>query len=139
MGAAKGAQWLCREHPDSVRCDYVLNEGGGVAFEFDGRRFYTLCVGEKGVFRFLVADARPRRPRIDAGARRQRAARSWRRCSSGCARSPRRQTAEAIEFASALCREDIAADPDALDDARRALRATAPRGGRATSSSRCSA
>ena len=54
MGAAAGAQWLCREHPDKVRCDYVLNEGGGVAFELDGRRFYTLCVGEKGVFRFLV-------------------------------------------------------------------------------------
>jgi acetylornithine deacetylase/succinyl-diaminopimelate desuccinylase-like protein len=54
MGAEAGAQWLCREHPDAVRCDYVLNEGGGVAFEVEGRRFYTLCVGEKGVFRFLV-------------------------------------------------------------------------------------
>src|SRR4030095_15129755 len=54
MGAEAGAQWLCREHPAAVRSDYVLNEGGGVAFELDGRRYYTLCVGEKGVFRFLL-------------------------------------------------------------------------------------
>ena len=54
MGAAAGAQWLCREHPDKVRSDYVLNEGGGVSFEFGGRRFYTLCVGEKGPCRFLL-------------------------------------------------------------------------------------
>jgi acetylornithine deacetylase/succinyl-diaminopimelate desuccinylase-like protein len=53
-GAAAGAQWLCREHPDKVRSDYVLNEGGGVSFEFDGRRFYTLCVGEKGPCRFRL-------------------------------------------------------------------------------------
>ncbi|HXV52012.1 MAG TPA: M20/M25/M40 family metallo-hydrolase [Solirubrobacterales bacterium] len=54
MGAALGAQWLCREHPDAVRSDLVVNEGGGAAFEVDGRRFYTLCVGEKGVNRFLL-------------------------------------------------------------------------------------
>ncbi|HSF03061.1 MAG TPA: M20/M25/M40 family metallo-hydrolase [Solirubrobacterales bacterium] len=53
-GAAAGAQWLCREHPDKVRSDYVLNEGGGVSFELDGRRFYTLCVGEKGPCRFWI-------------------------------------------------------------------------------------
>ena len=53
-GAAAGAQWLCREHPDKVRSDYVLNEGGGVSFELDGRRFYPLCVGEKGPCRFLM-------------------------------------------------------------------------------------
>jgi acetylornithine deacetylase/succinyl-diaminopimelate desuccinylase-like protein len=54
MGAAAGARWLCREHPEKVRSDYVLNEGGGVSFLLGGRRFYTLCVGEKGVFRFKV-------------------------------------------------------------------------------------
>jgi acetylornithine deacetylase/succinyl-diaminopimelate desuccinylase-like protein len=51
-GAGEGAQWLCREHPDKVRSDFVLNEGGGASFELEGRRFYPLCVGEKGVFRF---------------------------------------------------------------------------------------
>ena len=37
-----------------MRGDLVVNEGGGAAFELDGRRFYTLCVGEKGVNRFLL-------------------------------------------------------------------------------------
>jgi acetylornithine deacetylase/succinyl-diaminopimelate desuccinylase-like protein len=54
MGAAAGAQWLCSEHPDKVRSDYVLNEGGGVSFEVQGRRFYPLCVGEKGPCRFWM-------------------------------------------------------------------------------------
>lgn len=54
MGAALGAQWLCAERPDAVRSDLVVNEGGGAAFELNGRRFYTLCVGEKGVNRFYL-------------------------------------------------------------------------------------
>jgi acetylornithine deacetylase/succinyl-diaminopimelate desuccinylase-like protein len=54
MGAAAGARWLCREHPDKVRSDYVLNEGGGISFELHGRRVYTLCLGEKGPCRFVM-------------------------------------------------------------------------------------
>lgn len=53
-GAYKGAQWLCSEHPDKVRCDLVVNEGAGLAVDFGGRRLYTLAVGEKGVFRFRL-------------------------------------------------------------------------------------
>ena len=53
-GAEFGAKWLCEEHPDKVRADLVVNEGAGEVFEFDGRRFYGVCVGEKGVFRFTL-------------------------------------------------------------------------------------
>jgi len=53
-GAAIGAHWLCEEHPQKVRADMVVNEGGGVALEHGGRRFYPLAVGEKGVFRFRL-------------------------------------------------------------------------------------
>jgi acetylornithine deacetylase/succinyl-diaminopimelate desuccinylase-like protein len=53
-GAVHGAKWLCEEHPDRVRCDLVVNEGGGDYFEFDGRRLYEVCVAEKGVFRFTL-------------------------------------------------------------------------------------
>jgi acetylornithine deacetylase/succinyl-diaminopimelate desuccinylase-like protein len=53
-GAHNGAKWLCEERADLVRCDMVVNEGAGEAIEFGGRRFYTLSVGEKGVFRFRV-------------------------------------------------------------------------------------
>jgi len=58
-GATIGAQWLCEHVPDKVRCDMVVNEGAGEVVEYDGRRLYTLCVGEKGVFRFkLTAEGR---------------------------------------------------------------------------------
>jgi acetylornithine deacetylase/succinyl-diaminopimelate desuccinylase-like protein len=53
-GAEIGAQWLCAEQADKVRADFVVNEGGGASFEVDGVRHYELCVGEKGVNRFLL-------------------------------------------------------------------------------------
>jgi acetylornithine deacetylase/succinyl-diaminopimelate desuccinylase-like protein len=53
-GGAEGAQWICEQHPDEVRCDYLLNEGGGMRIEHDGRALYPVCVGEKGVFRFTL-------------------------------------------------------------------------------------
>jgi len=53
-GGELGAQWLCRQHPDKVRCDMLLNEGGGEVFQYDGRRRYGVCCAEKGIFRFTV-------------------------------------------------------------------------------------
>jgi acetylornithine deacetylase/succinyl-diaminopimelate desuccinylase-like protein len=53
-GAAAGAKWLCAEYPDIVRCDYIVNEGGGQALDANGRRVYGVCVAEKGVFRFTL-------------------------------------------------------------------------------------
>ena len=52
-----GAEWVTTERPDLVRCDYLLNEGGGGSVTVNGRRIYEMSVGEKGVFRFtLTAD-----------------------------------------------------------------------------------
>jgi acetylornithine deacetylase/succinyl-diaminopimelate desuccinylase-like protein len=53
-GGALGAQWLTMNHPDKVRCDMLINEGGGEVFEYGGRRRYGVCVAEKGVFRFRI-------------------------------------------------------------------------------------
>ena len=53
-GGDIGAHWLCTEHPDKVRCDMLLNEGGGEVFEFGGARRYGVCCAEKGIFRFNV-------------------------------------------------------------------------------------
>jgi acetylornithine deacetylase/succinyl-diaminopimelate desuccinylase-like protein len=53
-GGDVGAHWLTDAHPDRVRCDMLLNEGGGVVFEFDGRRRYGVCCAEKGIFRFKL-------------------------------------------------------------------------------------
>ena len=56
-GGALGAQWITETHPDKVRCDYLINEGGGPFFEYGGARRYGVCCAEKGVFRFkLITD-----------------------------------------------------------------------------------
>jgi acetylornithine deacetylase/succinyl-diaminopimelate desuccinylase-like protein len=51
-GGEVGAHWLTTTHPDKVRCDMLLNEGGGESFEYGGRRHYGVCCAEKGIFRF---------------------------------------------------------------------------------------
>ncbi len=53
-GGELGSEWLCDTHPDKVRCDMLINEGGGPFFELAGQRFYGVCCAEKGVFRFTV-------------------------------------------------------------------------------------
>jgi len=53
-GGDVGAHWLTDSHPDRVRCDMLLNEGGGEVFEFAGRRRYGVCCAEKGIFRFKL-------------------------------------------------------------------------------------
>lgn len=53
-GGALGAQWITENHPEKVRCDLLLNEGGGAVFEYGGRRRYGVCCAEKGVFRFTL-------------------------------------------------------------------------------------
>ena len=37
-----------------MRCDLLVNEGGGAVFEYGGRRCYGVCCAEKGVFRFTI-------------------------------------------------------------------------------------
>jgi acetylornithine deacetylase/succinyl-diaminopimelate desuccinylase-like protein len=53
-GAGFGAKWLCEERPEAVRCDLVINEGAGDLIEIEGRRFYTICLAEKGNFLFRL-------------------------------------------------------------------------------------
>jgi len=53
-GGDLGARWLTSHHPDKVRCDFLLNEGGGEVFEYGGTRRYGVCCAEKGIFRFSV-------------------------------------------------------------------------------------
>ncbi len=44
-----GMSWLVRERPD-LRCDFALNEGGGLLLELaNGRRVVTVAVGEQRV------------------------------------------------------------------------------------------
>jgi acetylornithine deacetylase/succinyl-diaminopimelate desuccinylase-like protein len=54
VGDYCGASWLASEMPDLVRCDYLLNEGGGTYVHVDGRRLYTYTVGEKAFAQFVI-------------------------------------------------------------------------------------
>jgi acetylornithine deacetylase/succinyl-diaminopimelate desuccinylase-like protein len=47
VGDDFGLSWLCREHPDAVRADYCLNEGGGDRVEVNGRTVYLCSTAEK--------------------------------------------------------------------------------------------
>jgi acetylornithine deacetylase/succinyl-diaminopimelate desuccinylase-like protein len=47
VGAGFGASWLCEDHPDAVRCDYLINEGSGDRVELGGNAFYLCSVSEK--------------------------------------------------------------------------------------------
>lgn len=126
MGAEAGAQWLCREHPNAVRSDYVLNEGGGVAFEVDERRYYTLCVGEKGVSRFLLRThgraGHASVPALGDNALLRMAPLLERLREQ----PPVDRTPEAVEFVSHVTGEDVGADPDGLAEAVERLRDRAP-------------
>lgn len=53
-GAECGARWLVQNRPDLVRCDYLLNEGGGEFQVVRGERVYELTTGEKGTAQFRV-------------------------------------------------------------------------------------
>src|SRR5688572_10119433 len=48
-GSEHGARWVADEHPDAIRCDYLLTESGGLHSGPDGHRSVGLTVGEKGV------------------------------------------------------------------------------------------
>jgi acetylornithine deacetylase/succinyl-diaminopimelate desuccinylase-like protein len=47
VGKRFGLQWLCEEHPDAVRTDYALNEGGGERVVLGGRPYYLCASAEK--------------------------------------------------------------------------------------------
>jgi acetylornithine deacetylase/succinyl-diaminopimelate desuccinylase-like protein len=53
-GGSLGAEWITKTHPEKVRCDLLVNEGGGAVFQYGGRRLYGVCCAEKGVFRFTL-------------------------------------------------------------------------------------
>jgi acetylornithine deacetylase/succinyl-diaminopimelate desuccinylase-like protein len=56
VGDTYGLEWLCENHPDAVRVDYALNEGGGERVELGGRAFYLCAAAEKmsSPFRVIV-------------------------------------------------------------------------------------
>jgi acetylornithine deacetylase/succinyl-diaminopimelate desuccinylase-like protein len=126
-GAHAGAKWLCQEHPDRVRSDLVLNEGGGESFEVEGRRFYTLCVGEKGPCRFIMR-ARGRAGHASVPALGDNALLKLAPAIERLREQPPLEpTPEGVTFVSALTGEEIdGEDPQALATALERLHQIAP-------------
>ena len=54
VGEGFGLSWLCREHPEAVRCDYCVNEGGGDRLELGGAVVYQATAAEKLTAPFTV-------------------------------------------------------------------------------------
>ncbi len=53
-GGRMGAGWMVKEHPDLIRAEYAINEGGGFGLDLLGERFFTCQVAEKGTARFAM-------------------------------------------------------------------------------------
>ncbi len=54
VGGHDGAGWVAQNRPELIQAEYALNEGGGVAFEINESRYYTVQTAEKGATRFRL-------------------------------------------------------------------------------------
>jgi acetylornithine deacetylase/succinyl-diaminopimelate desuccinylase-like protein len=54
VGDDFGLSWLCREHPETVRADYCINEGGGDRVVVNGHPVYLCSTAEKMSSPFLL-------------------------------------------------------------------------------------
>jgi acetylornithine deacetylase/succinyl-diaminopimelate desuccinylase-like protein len=54
VGVDFGCSWLCSEHPDAVRAEYVLNEGAGDRVEMGGKALYLVSTAEKMTSPFML-------------------------------------------------------------------------------------
>jgi acetylornithine deacetylase/succinyl-diaminopimelate desuccinylase-like protein len=53
-GVDYGLPWLCREHPEAVRCELAVNEGAGDRVELGGRVLYLCSAAEKRSSPFVL-------------------------------------------------------------------------------------
>ncbi len=60
MGGTAGVGWLVKNHPDKIRADYVINEGGGFSIPINSKQVFTVQTAEKGiVWMKIKAHGRP--------------------------------------------------------------------------------
>jgi acetylornithine deacetylase/succinyl-diaminopimelate desuccinylase-like protein len=53
-GGRMGAGWMVDHHPDLIRAEYAINEGGATSIVLDGKVFYVCSTAEKGAARFTL-------------------------------------------------------------------------------------
>ena len=54
VGGNAGMGFLVKHHPDLIRAEYALSEGGGATMYIAGRPFYDVRTAEKGTCRFTL-------------------------------------------------------------------------------------
>ena len=54
VGDHFGLSWLCEQHPNAVRCDFAVNEGGGDHVVLGGSPFYQCTTAEKLTAPFTI-------------------------------------------------------------------------------------
>ena len=67
VGDGFGLAVACEEHPEAVRADYSVNEGGGERVEIGGRAFYLCADRREDDLAVRAARPRPERPCVDPG------------------------------------------------------------------------
>jgi acetylornithine deacetylase/succinyl-diaminopimelate desuccinylase-like protein len=53
-GGKMGAGFIAAHHPELIRAEYALNEGGATSIELDGKMFFVCSTAEKGSARFTL-------------------------------------------------------------------------------------
>jgi acetylornithine deacetylase/succinyl-diaminopimelate desuccinylase-like protein len=72
VGDDLGLSWLCREHPDAIRCDFAINEGGGDRLVLaDGTAIYECTTAEKKTAPFRIPRSRDSSALYSARCRRR--------------------------------------------------------------------
>ena len=55
VGEHCGVRWLCQNEPDTLRCDYLINEGmGGLWLPVGGKKVFLLAAAEKAYAQFRI-------------------------------------------------------------------------------------
>lgn len=53
-GGLKGVGWLIENHPEKIRAEYAINEGGGMGLPVRGKYIFPIQTAEKGVYWFRL-------------------------------------------------------------------------------------
>lgn len=53
-GGRMGAGWMAQNHPDLIRAEYAINEGGPTSIVIDDKVFFVCSTAEKGSARFTL-------------------------------------------------------------------------------------
>ena len=126
VGAGFGLEWLVQQHPEAVRCDFAINEGGGERVVLGGRAVYLCATAEKMTAPFkLLVRGRSGHASMPAIADNALVRAAGLVTALGNLQPPRELIPEVSAFLEAL----LGGEAPAVDDALERARALDPRAG----------